>query len=1009
MIPFLQSIAKAYTSRYSDLSDFCFLFPNKRSGTFFLKYLRGECDNHLMLSPEIKSISDFVSEITGKVVASRIELLFLLYESYMEHIGLDINSNSDSEGLSFDSFYSWGDTLLSDFSEVDQYMVEADEIFKNVKDFREISSNFLTDEQKRVIKEYFGHQDYSNPDEFWKNFDDEDELSESKKKFLHLWRIMAPLYYSLKDKLNSKGLATTGGIYREAAEILKEKGNKVLGYKKIVVIGFNALSTSELTIFNALKKMTIKDSNDTLADFFWDATGPVLSEIDGTGSQNTASKFVAANIKAFPCPDWALPWLRLSDVEEMPEALRVISSPSNSAQTKIAGNILAQMHENVEKETFHDAKVAVVLADESLLLPMLYSLPNTMGDVNLTMGYSFRMTSVVSFVNVLRRLLRDRVTSRNEISFYHEDLRLFLSHPLSHLYFSTQVTNEIIGYLDEHHRVRMTTEEMKGYSDLLSDLLNGYKPDFTPSQCIDYLIQILKGITNSIKNDKRENREKGNNLEISHINLYIDRLLILGDVIKEFDMKMKPGTVFRLADRLVGGEKVAFDGEPLKGLQVMGMLETRSLDFDHLILLSANERILPMRIRKRSFIPNTLRNAFGMPPANYAESIFAYYFYRMISRAKSVSLIYDGRSGSGLSGGDVSRYILQLRHLFAKGRIKEEDWKFDLKGKEKKDASIIKNSEIKSLISEYYTENGRKLSVSSLKAYRDCEVKFFYKTVMRIDIDPAPTAFLDSIGAGNVFHRAMLELYHPHPSNHNSILDTPRTISRPELENIIQDRIALQALIRRIINKLHFKYKDEDLDRPLSEGIGIVAAHIERQILMVLRHDLEYAPFTIYGCEVEDTLRVKLKSGKFVNFTFAIDRLDEKNTDGVSRLRIVDYKTGKVAIEINDFDEIFTGGFTGDQIFQLFSYAWLLEKINTQIKADQIGVEIYGATTILNSDNRTKPLIEDVEVNDYREFACQFSERMDMMLEEIIEKPVFEATKDEDECKKCAFRVLCGR
>lgn len=231
MIPFLKSVAKAYSSRYSDLSEFCFLFPNKRSSIFFIKYLHELNKDRMLLSPEVKTQVEFVGDLSGRVVASRLDLIFLLYESYREMLGFGI---ADPEGVEFDSFRSWGETVLSDFSEADQYLVDVESLFKNVKDYREITSNFLTEEQKNVLAEYFGRTDFGDTDGFWKNFDgEENELSEVKRKFLYLWRIMFPLYESLNKKLESLGLATTGGMYKKGVERLRKRVLELCPIKRL--------------------------------------------------------------------------------------------------------------------------------------------------------------------------------------------------------------------------------------------------------------------------------------------------------------------------------------------------------------------------------------------------------------------------------------------------------------------------------------------------------------------------------------------------------------------------------------------------------------------------------------------------------------------------------------------------------------------------------------------------------------------------------------------------------
>lgn len=1009
MIPFLKSIACAYASRYRDLSQICFLFPNKRSGTFFLKYLREECGRHIVISPEIMTISDLVTMLSGRVVASKLDLIFMLYECYRELRGLPSlkhlrelsPSNKDDEETvvqDFDAFRTWGETALSDFNEVDRYLADADAVFKNVKDYREISSNFLTEEQKEVMQEYFGHREAGSTEGFWKNFEDEDTLSDTKKKFLHLWRILSPLYDAMSQKLASEGLATPGGVYRFAAEMLKEKGRECLPCKKIVVVGFNALSASELAIFSELNGFEGSDGYDSFCDFFWDATGPVLRSGD-----NSASRFVKANIKMFPSPAWASDAVSRSDTMTLP-SLRVVASPSNSAQTKIAGTLLSELRRRLKASEIEGAKVAVVLPDENLLLPMLYSLPDGMGNVNLTMGYPLRLTSVVPYVRMVRQLYRTRRAKEGEPLFFNRDLRMWLSHPFSHSTFGTGRIGKLTGYLDKYHKLTVTLGELREFIPEAAEMLDfgrmekGVKPH-------EFLDSILRRVEESMPASGTGMIKS--RLETDHIEVYRDALRRLGDMLEEYGIPPHPDIVFSLADRLLAGETVGFEGEPLTGLQVMGTLETRAIDFDHIFILSMNERIMPLRARTRSFIPDSLRHAFGMPPSNYSESIFAYYFYRMISRAKSVTMIYDARTGGGMRSGDVSRYVLQLKHLFAQGEMDEQNWRFVLSGKEKLDAGVIKSEYIRQRLKSYLIETGGKnLSASALKSYRECGVKFFFKYVMGLDPDSKSSEYIDAIQVGNILHSLMEQLYLPEKMR-AKLLDNPVMMQASTIKNLIDDEASLWALTLRTVNARHFNKPQDQLDSPLTGTSEIVARQIMRMAQRVMAHDLRLAPFSIHGLEVDEKMRIPLPSGRIVNFKFAIDRLDEIMVDGYPTLRIVDYKTGKIKLTADSIDEVVRGDHRSEQAFQLFNYAWLLEK-RGHPRAKEARLEIYDVPKIFKPDEQL-PVIGGEKVGHYSEYSMEFDAGIGKMIDSIFDDPKFEASTDEGMCAFCGFRTLCRR
>lgn len=999
MISFLKSVAMAYASRYADLSDFLFLFPNKRSGTFFLKYLGESTVQDAMIAPAIMSVAEFVADTANKAVASRLDLIFMLFEEYCKLLGADAG---DVDSVDFDSFRSWGETVLSDFSEVDKHLVNPDEIFKNVKDFREIASNFLTEDQKQVMAEYFGRTDFCDSSSFWKDFDrEEEELSDIKKKFLYLWRIMGTLYHNLKDALSEKSLASPGGVYREALVRIEANDGHVAGFKKVVVVGFNALSASEHAIFRQLRDADPYPGFDSYADFFWDATGPVL-----TNDINSASKFVKSNIKAFPCPDWVLPYLKRSDCQQMPGKLTVAGSPSNSAQVKIAGAMLADLRKRLDSDAFKDARVAVVLPDEGLLLPLLYSLPKGMGDVNLTMGYSFKLTSVVSFVTHLRLLYSNMRVVDSQNVFYHRDLRNLLSHPFCMAIFGADKIRKVNGYLNRHHKVTITTGELRNFSVEAADMVSILKKDASPVEIVGQLSEILHNVAAMLPAEGESVMKT--RLETDHLNIYCDALSRLTDILGEYSIRMKSATTFKMIDRLLAGQTIGFEGEPLSGLQVMGLLETRSLDFDHIYILSANERVLPMRARTKSFIPDTLRRAFGMPPSNYSESIFSYYFYRMISRAKEVTMIYDSRTGGGVRSGDVSRYVLQLRHLYSKGNLLEEDWKFLLSGKTPSDPGIAKTPDIYSLISDFYAPEGKhNLSSTSLNSYRECQVRFFYQHVLGINTDPDESEFIGAIEAGNILHGFMLDLYLP-ADKQKKYLDEPVEVDSSFIKNLLADKDALEKRLTRIVNKEHYHLPDNELDTPLGGATAMVASEILNQAINVLRHDLRLTPFKIYGCEISEKLAVTLKSGKTVNFKFAIDRLDEIDIDGKPQLRIVDYKTGKIKLQAPDIESLFAGGYESEQIFQLGTYAWLLSKRPATRGLEDVRLEIYNVPKIHKGDDEL-PKLEGETIYNYREIGQEFDARIDAMIESIFSDPQFSAPADDAPCLYCRLRGLCKK
>lgn len=994
MEPILKCIARAYANRYPNLSDICFLFPNKRCGKFFIKYLKENC--HYRGKVITKTISEFVKEISGKEEAGRIEQLFTLYDSYL-HINRRKLEEGEKLETDFDAFRNWGETIISDFNGVDQYMVNVDEIFKNVKDYRKITTNFLTDAQKEVLKEYFGHEYFGPSDSFWKMFEDESNLSSLKRKFIDLWQILAPLYHEFTDRLSKKGLSTPGRIYRDAAEIVKEKTEASIKYKKVVVFGFNALNEAERTIFRELKKFSGYEGYDDFIDFIWDATGPVL-----TNTQNSASKFINSNKKYFKTAEWIENAIKESNSDHYPE-IKIISSPSNSWQSKIASNIIREKLRE-DKEFFNEAETVLVLPDESLLINVLYSMPDELEDINLTMGYSFRQTGVAAFMGLIRRLYANMRESKGEKMFFNKDVKLLLSHPYSFILFEDKEIESFIDYINRFHKITLSNEEINKFIKDSDILFNLPDKDGSPESIFMFIGNLFDKIEGKISLQADDISTSG--FELSHIQIYRKHIQKLRDSLLCHQVKLTTLGVLYQIDRLVSQEMIGFRGEPLRGFQIMGMLETRGLDFKEVIIMSMNEGLMPKRSKVKSFIPETIRREFGLPPSRYSEEIFAYYFFRLISRAEKVTLIYDGRSGVGMQKGGESRYLLQLRHFVGAEKIMEESWKFNLQPRSSKDASIEKNEYIKLLVNRFKEDGStsKNLSSSSLNNYRECQVKFFLRNVMDLNPDPEDSDFINAITVGDIVHEIMMELY-LEKADQKKFLKNPYIITKEGLKKHLDDKNRVWNLICRKINSYHYKLDSSELNKPLPISAEIVARQIQKQIEEIIKHDMTLTPFKLYGCEISENIKIKIAGGEEVNFRFAIDRLDKINYKGEERLRIVDYKTGQRKRTAKSFEEVLNGDYNSEQIFQLFTYAWLLQQYDIEGKENVI-TEIYFVPDFIASKPGL-PKIGKKLVEDYGDYSEEFSIGIEEMISDIFNSPLFREAPNIERCLKCPFRRVC--
>lgn len=1059
-IPFLKAVALAYAYRSSNgnlpLHRCCFIFPNKRAGTFFLRHL-SQALPHKHIAPEITTISDFTERLSGLIIDSRLDLIFLLHRCYCRLLAKNLDAAEAEPLLSFDSFRRWGDAVLNDFNEVDMHLADPDEIFKNLKDFREISSSFLTDAQREVLEKYFGYHDSDyDPTRFWRSFGEDpddtlgnrgiSELSEitesqphatprdgnrgqsvSKAKFIHIWKVLAPLYHSFHDALAKRGLTTVGGAYRLSVENLtkaSENGtlSALVGADKLIFVGFNALSASEREIFSILHRaVSPAEADSPLADFIWDSTGPVLRDTD-----NSAGRFVAFNRRRFPEPEWIRIWLAKSDTSRITPEIRTIAAPSKSIQIKLASAEISSLHKKIGDSSFERARVAMILPDESLLLPLLHSIPEDINDVNLTMGYPLRLTSVTSFLSLLRRLQTIRRDSKKYQGYIFEEVRNLLAHPFAQTIIGSDRIHSFCEKFESRHISVVRSTDLSQLGDAGERMLRPLSRDATPTEVIGYIDDVLRFISESLQHDTSES----NRLELHHIAAWRDALIVLKATISRYDVKMNIASTMAEASRLLQGETVTFEGMPLKGLQIMGMLETRALDFEHIVIVGVNDRILPRRSRRHSFLPNVIRHGYGLPPIGYQESIFAYYFFRLISRAKSVTMIYDNRA-SGRSGGP-SRYLLQLKHIYARDRITHIPARFNLSNNPAHSNSVKKTPEVMERLERYrneapYGERRKNFSASLLKRYAHCPLQFYYTAVLDIADDPEPTDAISNITYGNIIHGTLEHLYLPDREDRNRLLSPPKLITSEAIDAMLNSDDEIEACIRKIILHDHFNEKEPGKsDITFEPGIAIVADVAKRHIKNVLRHDRTLTPFHLYGCEVKGDLDYAMPDGTHVNFTYAIDRIDDALcADSPESLRVVDYKSGGYRNKAASLDSLFkTQSYTADHVMQLLGYSLFLNlKLATENRrqldikpmiyyttnihvrrklADQIPL-VAGTKVDFTSDRFTTPEGEEKSLDTlYREW-------LENCISEIFdpEKP-FAAEYSESRCRFCPFRAACG-
>ena len=963
---FLKSIAKSFCNENTNLlKEYCFIFPNRRSCTFFEKELVS-CSKEAFVLPKITTISDFLCDTTKTFEPNRIEMMLDLYDVYCSIAG----DNAES----FDEFSYWGDIIIGDFNDVDLYMVDAEKLFTNIKDFKEIGTDYLTIEQKEVLKQYFGDSyqlsDHSI-DSFWKHsnaFKDGDTT-----EYFYLWEILGKLYKQFNEKLADKGVAYTGQIYRKAVEKIKKMSADDFEFKQYIFVGFNVLSTSEYLIFDNLNTKNI-------ADFYWDFNSPALND-----TNNKANKFISKYIKKFKSK------LNIEEapIETFPN-IEALAIPSNVGQVKYATHIIDKLIAENKANKNNMLDTAIVLPDENLFIPLSGSIDSEkISNVNITMGFPVKKSLVASLLSTISRTQRQSRKIKDEYCYYIEDIKSILSHPYIKLITNDEIIN-LQQYLSNNRLYFIPVSILEKYCKSLVNL-------FTPitklevEELIDYTKRILDFI--SIKIVPILNKETGS-IELSCINKYIEQFNQLANIIGKYKIQLNENTFFFLIDKFISGAIISLQGEPLNGLQIMGVLETRCLDFKNLIVLSMNERVFPRKHFSRSFIPYTIRKGFGMATIEHQECMYAYYFYRMISRAENVYLLYDART-TGLGSGDPSRYIQQLCKVYTESKTKIKHISFDISSTKELEIQVPKTAQIMEKLNVYRDRNSNKyLSASAINTYLACPLKFYFEKVEGLYINDEITEFMNASTIGTVIHDIMLQIY-----SKSSL----KIITKDYIKKYIENKgFILDKVIKEVIDKVVYHKKESstknDENFELEGEAFMLQDAIKHYIIQILEYDSKQEFEFIQG-EVEEK---KYWEDLGINFKQFIDRVDRiAINDNESLFRIIDYKTGADQTTIDKFDSIITNS-DKKAIAQVLLYCCFYNYYhNTNEKIQPM---IYTVRDI----NKSEIKVGKETLTDYTKYSEEFMTMIKNKIDELFDEniPFTQATKD-TACTFCKFKDFC--
>lgn len=988
---FLNQVAEHYYAG-GEVEKCCFIFPNRRSMAFFSKYLSEAVigADRPIIAPQMYTVNDFFYKLSGKRAIDRVTQLMELYGAYVE-VFADHNQHNGLKPEALDDFIFWGEVILADFNDVDKYLVDPKQLFANVSDFKQLQDTFsyLTETQRKAIEGFVSHFSDKNGR---LTVDIEGANPDVKGRFLMLWNLLYDLYVKFNERLSEKGSAYEGVVYRSLAQKLKTVSvSDVLSESfgsdiKFVFVGLNALNECEKTL---LRKLRDADR----AEFCWDYSGKMI-----TDPQNRSSVFLSENVVEFPqSAKWDSEGLSIPQIN-------IVSVPSSVGQAKRLPDILKIVLQTAGEAVPSSQELvntAIVLPDENLLIPVLNSIPENIQDINVTMGLPMKGSLLYSLMSNIASIQLHTVQRGGQWYFYHKQVWDLFSNDLFRKS-ADEKTLEIVSKIKSEAKYYIPQSDLQGtkvIDVIFQPIIKDHK-SASNEQVIafaEYQKTIISSLSPAVSGDESLA------LELEYAKEYYRCVNVLEDV---EGLSVLPVTYVRLLDQLLAGVSVPFRGEPLKGLQIMGPLETRALDFKNLIILSANEGVFPRRNVGTSFVPPELRKGFGLPTYEYQDAVWAYYFYRMISRAENVWMLTDSRT-EGLKSGEESRYIKQLEYHFNLP-VKRYVVRYD-----KMKTAVV--SDIAKTAADVEKIKQMALSATSVQSYLECPAKFYYSSVMELEAEEEVAESVDYGVFGTVFHETMRSLYTSPDAmaedfffdwkgeNEATLAYKHRFITKEYIEEWLTKEDEIRRKIKSlIIRELHLM---EVSGRNL-----VVTDVILKYVLKTLRRDLELLAeegvdkFEILGSEV----RVK---GNFCGQRFKgfVDRLDSFHP---GQVRVVDYKTGRVLEDDQNIQDL-NAVAIADKIFaqdekerpkialQFYIYDLLL-----QDKPECAGKKmlncVYSTSALFNEAPKTYPKNEI--------FFEAMSQRLETMLNEMYDVSVpFRRTSNEDACEHCDFKMICGR
>ncbi len=961
--PYLKELAEQiYADHEHMLDELTLVFPNRRAGLFFRQYLSENLDKPIW-SPTIISFEDFVQQLSPIQPLDKLSLIFRLFGAYQKF-------NPVKEG--FEQFYYWGEMLLKDFDELDKYLIDAKHLFVNISKQKALDEvfDFLTEEQRKIILQ------------FWQRI--HDHPSREKENFIKIWDILYDVYTHFTKALKADNLGYMGMIYRDVVNRIKQQQIS-LPFNNIVFAGFNALTGSEERII----EWVIKENKGKIS---WDIDNYYFKDKRqeaGLFFREYAEKpsFAKSFNQGYPTPI-------LSNIDNDAKNVTITAVPIGISQAKIVGQ---HLEEQVSGQAAFE-KTVVVLPEENLLFPVLHALPKAIGKINVTMGFPLKNTSLYSLFEHLIELQINIKQTKDTIFLPHRQVLAILKHPYIRQ-FDYKLTGKNILEIERFNKIFIHPDSLIQDQTLFPLIFKAIEKG---GDIFDYLLAILM-VLSADEDESDKQLEKEFNYQ------FFTQLNRLKEVSKEENINLDHESFLRLFRQLIQSLKIPFTGEPLKGLQIMGVLETRNLDFENVFILSMNEGAFPASPKQHSFIPYNLRKGYSLPTFEHQDAMYGYLFYRLLQRAKNINLYYSTEASQG-SVGEMSRYLQQIKHE-SNWEIKHYVLNNEINLPTPKIIVVDKTAKVLKRLESYMISDDKipnRLTPSAINTYLDCKLKFYLRHLAKVREPEKMEDEIDPKVFGNILHNTMERLYTVFIEEKNT-----RHIT-------VADFDYLHLILPGVVEwAFKIQYQIPDNKSFSFEGRNVLArAMIMKFATRILKSDANYTPFEILGLEAEEfkidfslNLDGNLKS---IGLKGIIDRIDRKE----NVIRVIDYKTGKDDKRIENIESLFDpeNPKRNKAAMQTIFYSLLYAKSNPDSsKALLPGIfnskEMFDDSFDIRlklKSSESKP--NYIPMDDVRPNLDTFRQELAGILHEIFSREVkFTQTDNDKICRTCPYVGICHR